>query len=76
MKLNRKTKKAISALLIFLLLTGLYGAIVALCNQFLREHNMLTKSSKFVVGVFMLVGVGIIYKWFSKRIDSIEKHND
>ena len=56
MKFNPTAKKAISALLIFLLMAGLYGAIIALCNQYLREHDMLTNTSKFVLGVFMFVG--------------------
>jgi hypothetical protein len=76
MKLSPTAKKAISALLILLLMAGLYGAIIALCNQYLREHNMLTQSSKFVLGVFMFAGFYFIYRWFSKRIDTIQKQND
>lgn len=76
MKLSPKAKKAISALLILLLMVGLYGAIIALCNQYLREHDLLTKSSKFVLGIFMFAGFYYIYKWFSKRIDAIQKQND
>lgn len=76
MKLNPTVKKAISALLILLLMAGLYGAIIALCNQYLREHDLLTKSSKFVLIVFMFAGFYFIYKWFSKRIDTIHKQND
>lgn len=63
-------------MLILLLIAGLYGAIIALCNQYLREHDMLTKSSKFILGVFMFAGFYFIYKWFSKRIDTIHKQND
>lgn len=76
MKLNPTVKKAISALLILLLMAGLYGAIIALCDQYLREHDLLTKSSKFVLIVFMFAGFYFIYKWFSKRIDTIHKQND
>ncbi|MDE5666537.1 MAG: hypothetical protein K2I31_11505 [Duncaniella sp.] len=76
MKLNPTAKKAISAMLILLLMAGLYGAIIALCNQYLREHDMLTKSSKFILGVIMFAGFYFIYKWFSNRIDSIQKQND
>lgn len=75
-EVSTNTKKAISALLILLLMAGLYGAIIALCNQYLFEHDMLTKSSKFVLGVFMFAGFYFIYKWFSKRIDSIQKQNN
>ena len=76
MKVNPTAKKAIYAFLIMLLMAGFYGAIIALCNQYLREHDMLTKSSKFVLGVFMFAGFYFIYKWFSKRIDTIQKQND
>ena len=76
MKVNPTAKKAIYAFLIMLLMAGLYGAIIALCNQYLREHEMLTKSSKFLLGVFMFAGFYFIYKWFSKRIDTIQKQND
>lgn len=71
-KITPTAKKVISALLILLLVAGLYGAIIALCNQYLREHDMLTKSSKFILDVFMFVGFYFIYKWFSKRIDRIQ----
>jgi uncharacterized membrane protein YciS (DUF1049 family) len=37
-------------------MAGLYGEIVALCNQYLREHDMLTNSSKFILGVLMFAG--------------------
>lgn len=76
MKLTPTAKRVISAMLIFLLMAGLYGAIVALCNQYLREHDMLTRSSKFILGVFMFVGFYFIHKWFSKRIDTIKKQNE
>ncbi|MDE6588509.1 MAG: hypothetical protein K2K40_09250 [Paramuribaculum sp.] len=76
MKLNPTVRKAITAFLIMLLMAGLYGAIIALCNQYLREHEMLTKYSKFVLGVFLFTGFYFIYKWFSKQIDTIQKQND
>ena len=76
MKLSPTAKKAIIALLILLLMAGLYGAIIALCNQYLHEHDMLTQSYKFVLGVIMFAGFYFIYKWFSKRIDTIQKQND
>ena len=76
MRFNSTVKKAISALLILLLMAGFYGAIIALSNQYLREHDMLTNTSKFVLGIFMFAGFYFIYKWFSKRIDTIQKQND
>lgn len=50
------TNNTTSASLIILLMT------VALYNQFLREHDMLTKISKFNLGVFMVAGFDFIYK--------------
>jgi len=76
MRFNSTAKKAISALLILLLMAGFYGAIIALCNQYLREHDMLTDTSKFVLGVFMFTGFYFIYERFSKQIDAIQKTND
>lgn len=76
MKLSPTLKKVISASLIFLLMLGLYGIIVSLCNQYIHEHNMLTKPTKFVLFVFMFAGFYFIYKWFSKRMDTIQKRND
>ena len=76
MRFNSTVKKAISALLILLLMAGFYGAIIALCNQYLREHDMLTDTSKFVLGVFMFTGFYFIYERFSKQIDAIQKTND
>lgn len=76
MNLSPTAKKAISALLILLLMAGLYGAIIALCNQYLREHDMLTKSSKFVLIALMFAGFYFIYTWFSKRIDAIQKQKE
>ncbi len=57
-------------------MAGFYGAIIALCNQYLREHDMLTDTSKFVLGVFMFTGFYFIYERFSKQIDAIQKTND
>ena len=57
-------------------MAGFYGAIIAMCNQYLREHDMLTNTSKFVLDVFMFVGFYFIYKRFSKRIDTIQNQND
>jgi hypothetical protein len=76
MRFNQTAKKAISAILLLLLMAGFYGAIIAMCNQYLRKHDMLTNTSKFILGVFMFAGFYFIYKRFSKRIDEIQKTND
>lgn len=71
MKLNSTAKKTITAILLLLLMSGLYGAVIALCNRYLREHSMLTSSARFIMGAFMIVGYYLIYRWFAKRIDAI-----
>lgn len=73
MKITQTAKKAISAFLIMLLMVALYGAIIALCNRYLREHEMPTKSTKYLLAAIGFVGYYYIYKWFSKRIDTIAK---
>ena len=73
MKFNSTFKKSITAFLLLLLMAGVYGAIIALCNQYLREHDMLTTTTKFILGIFLFVGYYFIYRWFSKRIDAIGK---
>ncbi|MDE6574750.1 MAG: hypothetical protein K2L84_05430 [Muribaculaceae bacterium] len=74
MIVNSTARKAIAAFLFMLLMAGLYGAIVALCNQYLRNHEMLTETTKYLLGVIAFAGFYFIYKWFSKRIDNIAKH--
>lgn len=63
-------------MLILLLMAGFSGVIIALYNQYLHEHDLLTKSSRFILGVFMFAGFYFFYKWFWKRIDTIQKKND
>lgn len=73
MKVNPTTRKAVVAFLVMLLMAALYGAIVALCNQYLRNHEMLTETTKYLLGIIAFAGFYFIYKWFSKRIDTIAK---
>lgn len=75
MKLNTTAKKAISAILLLLLMSGLYGAFIALCNQYLRQHDLVSSISKFVLIALLVIGFNLIYKWFSRRIDDLSKKN-
>ncbi|MDE5629491.1 MAG: hypothetical protein K2I69_08020 [Muribaculaceae bacterium] len=74
MKVNPTARKAVVAFLVMLLMAALYGAIVALCNQYLRNHEMLTETTKYLLAVIAFAGFYFIYKWFSKRVDNIAKH--
>lgn len=52
-------------------MSGLYGAVIALCNQYLRNNELLTPTSKFFLIAILVIGYFLIYRWFSKRLDSI-----
>lgn len=73
MKLNTTVKKTISAILLLLLMSGLYGAVIALCNQYLRRHDLISPISKSVLIAILIIGFYLIYRWFSKRIDDLFK---
>lgn len=73
MKLNTTAKKAISAILLLLLMSGMYGAVIALCNRYLRRNELLSPISKFVLIALLVIGFYLIYKWFSRRIDDLSK---
>lgn len=73
MKLNTTVKKTISAILLLLLISGLYGAVIALCNQYLRRHDLIPPISKSVLIAMLIIGFCLIYRWFSKRIDDVSK---
>ncbi|MDE6458076.1 MAG: hypothetical protein K2L31_05680 [Muribaculum sp.] len=71
MKPGVAVKKMISAFVLFLLMSGMYGGIIALSNRYLREHGML--SLRYVLIAIAVVGFFLIYRWFSRRIDAIDK---
>lgn len=73
MKLNTTVKKTISAILLLLLMSGLYGAVIALCNQYMRRHDLISPISKSVLIAILIIGFYLIYRWFSKRIDDLFK---
>jgi hypothetical protein len=73
MKLNTTAKKAISAILLLLLMSGVYGAVIALCNQYLRRYDHLSPISKSVLIALLVFGFYLIYRWFSRRIDDLSK---
>lgn len=73
MKVGTTAKKAISAILLLLLMSGMYGAVIALCNQYLRRHDLLSPISKSILIALLVIGFYIIYRWFSRRIDDLSK---
>lgn len=73
MKVSTTAKKAISAILLLLLMSGMYGAVIALCNQYLRRHDLLSPISKSILIALLVIGFYLIYRWFSRRIDDLSK---
>lgn len=73
MKVSTTAKKAISAILLLLLMSGMYGAVIALCNQYLRRHDLLSPISKSILIALLVIGFYLIYRWFSRRIDNLSK---
>ena len=73
MKLSTTAKKTRSAILLLLLMSGFYGAIIVLCNQYLRRHDLLSPTSKSVLIAWLVIGFYLIYRWFSRRIDDLSK---
>lgn len=71
---NKTVKKTMCAILLLLFMSGLYGAVIALCNQYLRSNELLTPMSKFVLIAILVTGYCLIYRWFSKRLDTIAKN--
>lgn len=71
--ISKTVKKTIYAILLLLLMSGLYGAAIALCNQYLRSNELLTPMSKFLLIAILIIGYCLIYRWFSKCIDTIAK---
>lgn len=71
MKVSTTAKKAISAIL--LLMSGMYGAVIALCNQYMRRHDLLSPISKSILIALLVIGFYLIYRWFSRRIDDLSK---
>ena len=71
MKLSYTTRNTISAVLILLLMAGVFGAVIALCNQYLRNHDLLTPLNKSILITVLVIGYYLIYRWFSNRLNKI-----
>lgn len=76
MKLSHTTRNLISAILILLLMSGGFGAAVALCNQYLRNHDLLTPLNKSILITVLVIGYYLIYRWFSNRLNKINSNKN
>lgn len=68
--MSSKRRKIVTALTGLVLMDAAYGAVISLCNRYLRDHGMLTPLSKGALMALLVFGFYLIYRWFSRRIDS------
>ena len=71
MKPGITVRKTIAATILLLLMAGVYGAVIALCNRYLRSNGLLTPMSKSILITSLVIGYRLIYRWFSRRLDII-----
>lgn len=71
MKLSYTTRNTISAILILLMMSGVFGAVIALSNQYLRNQDLLTPLNKSILITVLVIGYYLIYRWFSNRLNKI-----
>lgn len=76
MKLSHTTRNLISAILILLLMSGAFGAVIAICNQHLRNHDLLTPLNKSILITVLVIGYYLIYRWFSNRLNKINSNKN
>ena len=76
MKLSYTTRNTISAILILLVMAGVFGAVIALCNQYLRNHDLLTALNKSILITVLVIGYYLIYRWFSNRLNKIHSNKN
>ena len=68
MKMRESTRRAVRAFLVFLLMAGVFGAMIVVCRLYLRDHGLESKARRYALGCVMFVGYYFIYRWFSRRI--------
>lgn len=71
-RMKIKTKKAVYSFLLFLLIVAIFGAVTALCNQWLKESG---NSSKFLKLALLALYVLVNYKawrWLCRKLDNLD----
>lgn len=76
MKLSYTTRNTTSAILILLLMAGVFGAVIALCNQYLRNHDLLTPLNKSILITVLVIGYYLIYRWFTNTLNKIHTNKN
>lgn len=54
-------------------MAGVYSAIIALCYQYLKHHEMQSKTAKYILAIFLFAGYYFIYRWFFGRLRAIAR---
>ena len=70
-RMKPTVKKAFFAFAVLIMSAGIYGGVIALANNYLRTHGMLTPTTKFIIGVALALGLILIYRGFSRQLDKI-----
>lgn len=71
--MNKSVKKAIGVFLLFLAGVGLYGALIAFANHYLRTHDMLTPVAELILLALLVVGFCIAYRWLTRKLNALDK---
>lgn len=67
-------KNGIVAFTGMIVMAGVYGAVISFCNHYLRMHNLLNGTTKFLLSLSLILGFYFIYRWFVRRLKKIEKN--
>lgn len=74
MKLGRTARQSIVAFLFFLVMAGVYGALIVVCNQMLRHYGLHSQFTKVSLVVVTVIGFYLIFRWFCRRLNTIVKN--
>ena len=63
--------KAIKIFCLFLIVVALFGATIALINQYLRLHNMTSPLSLGILVGILFVVYYILWRWLCRKLDKL-----
>ncbi len=70
---GRKPRKYFFAFILFIIMCGVYAGIMSVGNRYLRTHDLLNPLAKGLITFFLCLGMYLIYRRFSRWLDSISK---
>ena len=71
--MTSKKSRYIKVFGLFLLLSGVGGAIVSLVNRYLRTHDLASQTTTFILWLFLTVYFFFICRWLIRRLNEIAK---